>query len=185
MLQLGCESDRWSETEGIYRVDAQTGEALYPSLPALFGDVSPADSALIDNLGLRFRGLPPAKQVVVPLGVGGQVDHIIVRRAAQSCFDIATRVYYEDYPYIERPLALWRVLRLRLGWQAQVERLGSDALDTKLAAIRCYHSQVKPLFGNDTNLRRRVAGHCRRRGGERLWRQKENFAARFRSGVVK
>lgn len=182
MLQLGCESDRWNETEGIYRVDAQTGAALYPSLPALFGGVSPADSALIGKLGMRLRGLPPARRVAVPLGVGGQADHIIVRRAAESCFDIATLVYYEDYPYIERPMALWRLLRLRRGWRKQVEAFGTDALDVKLAAIRCYRSQVKPLFGDDTRLRRRVVSHCRRRGGERLWIRKDGVAAGWKPG---
>ena len=171
MRELGCDSERWTETEGIYRLDPQSGAPLYPTLEALFGSPVPADDPLVETLHRRLADLPPAARVVAPLGVGGHVDHAIVRRAAERQFGPAPLCYYEDYPYVQRPLALWRVLRWRRGWRSAVEPFGAMALEAKLEAIASYDSQVKPLFGDHARLRRKVMMHRRRLGGERLWRR--------------
>lgn len=171
MRELGCRSERWEETEGIYRIDPRTGGAVYPTLESLFGAPSPRDAPLIEKLSQRLADQPPARRVLAPLGVGGHVDHAIVRAAAEQCFDPASLAYYEDYPYVERPLALWRVLRWRRGWKGRIEPFGAMALEAKLEAIASYDSQVKPLFGDHARLRRKVMAHRRRLGGERLWRR--------------
>ncbi len=169
MRHLGCDDERWDETEGIYRLHPETGTALYPTLDALFGPVAATDEAVVAHLRQRLAALPRPRLVVVPLGVGGQVDHAVVRAAAEACFDNATLRYYEDYPYVERPMALWRVLRWRRGWTGRVEPFETADLEAKLAAIARYESQVKPLFGDVARMRQRVTVHQRRRGGERLW----------------
>ncbi len=169
MRCLGCEHDRWDLIEGIYRVDTGTGTPLYPCLNALFGNVPPAETPLLETLCRRLESLPTAQRVVVPLGIGGQVDHILLRQAAEACFDFTTLVYYEDYPYVEKPMALWRVLGWRRHWRPRTTALKAAALEAKLAAIGCYRSQIRPLFGDGLRLQRRIRRHNRRRGGERVW----------------
>lgn len=167
---LRCEGVRWAESEGIYRVQPPTGAAIYPTIEALFGAVSPLDDALTARLAERMGELPPAAEVFAPLGVGGHVDHLVVRAAAQRAFG-GRLEYYEDYPYVQRPLALRRAIGWGQGWRSRVAAFGAEDLEDKIRSIACYGSQVKPLFGNHARFRRRVEAHCRQRGGERLWRQ--------------
>ncbi len=172
MRTLKCEVEHWNLTEAIYRTAGNSGPALYPSLKALFGPPAPEDSATESALCERLASLPDAARIVVPLGIGGQVDHILLRRVAEACFDFEKLFYYEDYPYVERPLALWKGLGWRREWKAIMESFSAVALDTKLAAIRCYRSQVRPLFGSNERMERRIRRFAFRRGGERLWTRK-------------
>ncbi len=170
MRALGCDFSHWDETEGIYRRHPVSGAPLYPDRTTLFGPVADGDDGALERLCRRLAALPPAACVRVPLGIGGQVDHRLVRQAAEACIDPGRLVYYEDYPYVERPLALWRVLRWRRGWRARRESVDQDSLAAQLAAIACYGSQVGPLFGGVERMRRRVSAHWNCRGrAERVW----------------
>ncbi|MGI5212780.1 PIG-L family deacetylase [Plantactinospora sp. CA-290183] len=58
-------------------------------------------AALVADLG---AALPPAGDVLAPLGVGGHVDHVLSREAvldlvAGGALDPARLVFYEDMPY--------------------------------------------------------------------------------------
>jgi len=154
-------------TEAPYRLEA-SGRPLYDSLDRLFGEVDAADAELEAELAGRFAGLAGAR-VVAPLGVGGHVDHRIVRRAAHRAGIV--EAFYEEFPYVEWK---WGALRRALGrkadWRPDVLPLGEREVAERVAAIALYRSQVPALFRSEARLAKQVRRAVRRAGGERLWR---------------
>lgn len=167
---MGAETAHWQELEAPYRRDAE-GRLLYTTLGSLFRTVDPAEEPRIEMLRARFAALPPARQVIAPLGVGGHVDHQLVRRAATACWgeDLA---HYEEFPYAAwKRLAVWRATRPRREWRAEIVPLDAEDLATRCRAIARYRSQLEPMFGGEERMERRVRRYARRVGGERLWRR--------------
>ncbi len=171
MTLLGAQAWHWPYTDCIYR-QAPDGRFLYTGEEALFGAVDPADEALAAALTDRIRTLPLARDGIlyVPLGVGGHVDHRLVRRAAE-CSGFRLR-YYEDYPYAEKERALLAVLAGR-HWKAKLCPLSDRALEMKVAAIACYRSQLGMLGADIAEAAEKVRAFARRTGGdilaERYW----------------
>ena len=102
---LAAQAIHWELQEAIHRLDPGSREALYPSLERLFGAVAPPEEGLVAALAARLAelaelaGEPGSTRIVAPLGVGGHVDHRIVRAAAERAFG-ASLLYYEEFPYI-------------------------------------------------------------------------------------
>jgi LmbE family N-acetylglucosaminyl deacetylase len=191
---LQAEATYWPYLDCIYR-RAPDGSFFCDSEEALFGEVHPAEGALIAKLAGRFRTLAREQggTLYAPLAVGHHVDHQIVRRAVAGIDDV---VYYEDYPYAEKPEALGDVGQIgnlpyifsEQQWQAELVALSPQALEAKIAAIACYSSQLEALGWADaaemaaavrTFAGRAFAGRAfaERIGGdgpaERYWRRVE------------
>ena len=173
--ELAAAALHWQLQEAIHRRDSTRGEALYPTLERLFGAVAPQEEELVAALALRFAALPGpggGTRVVAPLGVGGHVDHRIVRAAAERAFGPAL-LYYEEFPYIVWKLfALARAGIFGRAWEALREPLAPEDVAARVAAIACYASQVSPLFRTPARIEQLVRRHVRRAGGERLWRRR-------------
>jgi LmbE family N-acetylglucosaminyl deacetylase len=186
---LAAQPRHWELQEAIHRRAEPGGEALYPTLERLFGKIAQQEEPLVARLAERLAAIPGAAdcaRVVAPLGVGGHVDHRIVRAAAERAFGGAL-LYYEEFPYIVwKPFALLRAGIFGRSWSALRQPLAAGEIAARIAAIACYASQVTPLFRSPDRIGRLVGRHVRRAGGERLWRRLEargaqSFAA---SGVV-
>ncbi len=181
---LDAEFWHWSWPDCIYRRHPETGAFLYASEEALFGPVHPAENALVSAVSDRLGHLPLASSalVYVPMAVGGHVDHRLVRRAAERCGAlIGRRVYYEDYPYAETPVAVLRVLANGDGWRAQRTPLDEQALRAKAAAVACYRSQLGTFFADEDEMVARLRHFAAsvsegETGAERYW---------YREGPVK
>lgn len=154
--------------DALYRVDPENGRPLYPSLKKIFRRAHPGDKAFQPEVERLIADLPAHEELVVPLAVGGHVDHRLVRRAAER---IATTplLYYEDFPYSEQRRAVDRALERRKDWEPRVVSLSIDALAAKHHAAAAYTSQVELIFGGSKRLRRAIQRYQRRIGGERYW----------------
>src|SRR5208282_1409561 len=75
-----------------------------------------------------------------PLGVGGHVDHVLVRSAAE--LSGARVVYYSDFPYNQRNSVHNAFIRR----EGLVETRWSEFAEAKGDLIRTYGSQVRALF---------------------------------------
>ncbi len=106
---LGADAQHWNLPDCIYRLDDQ-GVPFYVSDADIFGQVAPDEKALVARLAAQMAQLPPARRIVVPLGVGNHVDHQLTRLAAEQAFGRTALEYYEDYPYAQQPGALARAL---------------------------------------------------------------------------
>ena len=190
---LGTEWRHLSFLDCIYRCGPD-GDALYPGPVDMFGPPNPDDDATLAALAEALADLPPAGRVYLPLGVGGHVDHLATRRAAERVF--AAPIYYEEYPYTARPGALAVALANRPQrfsetsevWAATTVWLSAAALAAKTAAVAAYASQLSSFFTGPDDLAAKLADDGRRAladaradgetppdwavGGERLWRSR-------------
>lgn len=190
---LGAAYEHWDYLDCIYRRDPASGEFLYASEEALWGEVARADGVLVDQLVARLQQEIASRkrslamtmgdrteamtvQIYAPLAVGQHVDHQLVLRVALRLRQKGWAVqFYEDYPYAENSHNLARALRLWVSPpQAVVVRLSEEDLAVKTAAIRCYASQLDVLFGGESALAERVQAYALAVGGgegygERYW----------------
>ena len=94
-----------------------------------------------------------------PLGIGHHVDHQIVRQTACILRRDGCEVrFFEDYPYSAGAGELESALCDAPGsnWSSKLEILSSEDMEAKIAAISRYTSQLDPLFGGPTEMRRQT-----------------------------
>lgn len=155
--------------DAIYRHDAITGEPLYASEEAIFGPVAADDPAL--TVLLAAPPLPAGARLLAPLGIGGHVDHALVREAVDRWNLPPDRVcYYEDYPYAEAGQA---ALEAALGdpdaWEPVVVALDEAAMAAKIAAVAAYTSQMSTFWADEAAMGAAIRAYAERVGGERYW----------------
>jgi LmbE family N-acetylglucosaminyl deacetylase len=195
MARLGARAHHADLPDALFRRD-ERGRALYSRFRHLFAAPAAGDRAIRDQLAHAVTSVIAAAaqdaggsellEVWAPLGIGGHVDHRLVRAAADALHSsappsdlrsaAATRQtprlrYYEDAPYRASwrgRLDRWRLLRPRERWHAEPLVADPAAAEAKVAALLAYGSQVGPLFGSADRLRSAVLQDLGR-GGEQLW----------------
>ena len=167
---LGADYLHLSVPDCIYRLHPQSGAPLYTSDADIFGDIDPAEEgALADAIALLLRDLPPAREVIAPLGVGHHVDHLLVRAAAERVWP-AGLFYYEDYPYAEQASAVTRALGDDLrAWRPEVQEVTAAGLAAKCDAVWAYRSQMSTFFADRAAMEARLRSYAEQVGGERVW----------------
>lgn len=155
--------------DAIYRVHPFKKVPLYASIAALAGQLHPVEMPLITSVVRQLQGLPPHRQLYVPLAVGNHVDHQLVRLAAEYCFSTQL-CYYEDYPYAQVPELVNEKLQ-QGSWQCEVIPLSDTELTTKLMAVACFKSQISALFQNWDNASKLIKAYTNQTGGERIWQR--------------
>lgn len=178
---LGVEAVHLSFLDSIHR--RHRGRPIYRARAAVFGEPATADHALLAAATQALRELDEwthADTIHVPLAIGQHVDHQLARRAAEAAARLPRNSvqprsirYYEDIPYVLGDAeALWRP-GLACGLEPLVHALDEDCLNSRIAAINCYASQLPALWPGDPDW----PGHLRRHAravaagdyGERLW----------------
>ena len=106
-------------------------------------------------------------EVFCPLGVGGHIDHIVVRRLVGL---LSLNVWYwEDLPYcFTRDIAPWTQ-----GMVSKIIPVAINSPEFKLwmDAISRYESQIPGLFGTVTEMKAKFRQYLKEVGGIRLWRK--------------
>jgi hypothetical protein len=109
-------------------------DPIFKTAVSLFGDLimslSAPQSSTADASG-RTRARSPCV-LLLPLGIGGHVDHLIVREACSGLTQDHVSVYYEDLPYAERAT------------EGEIERVVDDfepALEPHLFGIKASMAQ--------------------------------------------
>ena len=122
----------------------------YEDAAALFGSVRSDDtvaSAVAQGLGRLLAEVRPSA-VLAPLGIGGHVDHLIVRDAVVRLSGRRLRLW-EDWPYLERAGCQERGAACR--WTVTPE-----AGAAKLRACASYVTQLAFQFGDAGALAERL-----------------------------
>lgn len=152
----------------------------YGSDDELLGAPRLDDTAPVDLLRREATRLEPQK-LYVPLGIGGHVDHQLMRDVGLELLGDATRwtmpgpewagrvVFYEDFPY-----AWWNDFRqlddLPPGYLAGLPESVSlaaeyadisDQIERKITGISLYESQLDRLFGGTKAMADAVRGYGR------------------------
>jgi LmbE family N-acetylglucosaminyl deacetylase len=117
---------------------------VYPThrLHIARGRISPHDAETVRRIleAIDHLSLTPSTLLLAPLAIGGHVDHMLVRTAAERS---QKRVaYYSDFPYYRRypadPVFAQRNALVQVAWAGD--------LAAKPALIRGYRTQVDALF---------------------------------------
>jgi hypothetical protein len=104
--------------------------------------------------------------LVCPLALGGHVDHVLVRRAAE---ELDRRLlYYADVPYLfKRPESL---SPNTVGMKENVRRVSESSLGSWKEGVRAYSSQLSGLFENLIQMEEAIHRYWKEGGeGIRLW----------------
>ena len=149
---LGAQSAHLGLVDASYRRKAD-GKPVYtkntvgvPVDPDDWKCYEPIVREKLEELMLTYVG--DDVQVFCPLGVGGHVDHIIVRQVVEALGAPQHITYYEDYPYAGQSNTIH--LRLNSGaardWRPMPIALTPAEVQARITAIGCFESQVPGLF---------------------------------------
>jgi len=162
---LGAEARHCDWMDAIYRQDPYTNEPIVHNDQELFSFLP--EPALVEEI-TRFldQAIPEGSQLVLPVGLGGHIDHQAVVQAGERIARVNN--FYADYPYI---LDEFENIML---WNSQLsnitQRLNQDALNAWEAAVLCYTSQLSG-FWRDENETRLALRNYLAGGGGRLWKR--------------
>jgi LmbE family N-acetylglucosaminyl deacetylase len=160
---LGAQAEHMDLLDCVYRVGAGR-KPLYPDENSLWHNVHSQDPAL-KHLG-GFRLPEAATHVYIPLGVGGHVDHLVVREIGIALYRLleaagkpATVRFYTEYPYIETEGALQKALasvpaEIKLTPDPVV--LTAPDVAAKVQAVKAYQSQISTFWQDEFVLEKRV-----------------------------
>jgi LmbE family N-acetylglucosaminyl deacetylase len=178
---LDAHGEHWGWPDCIYRRHPTTGEFLYHSETHLLGPVQLIERGFIIGIARRLDTLPlaPGGRVYTPMAVGGHVDHRLVRQAAEAWrVPGGELVYYEDYPYVERPGALAAILGNGSVWRDEIVPLTEAATAAKIAAVACYRSQLSTFFANTDEMAQRLRTYAASASGGAGWAERYWYRAR-------
>lgn len=171
MRLLRCNHAFLNHNDAIDRL--HEGQRVYTRVEDVFGALAPADVALVKELEAEIASLLDGRILVSPLAVGAHVDHQICahvgRRLARAGHVV---FFYQDAPYVfPNPgptLAGDTVLRAAARMRGRIRGIEDVEIDidAKEAALACYESQVRMLFGDMLSYRRLANAHYENLGGD-------------------
>ena len=128
----------------IYR-RAPGSNWLYDSEAAIFGELSPLESAVVEAVAGELAKVGPLAsraEIYLPFGVGHHVDHQLARAAAERWLSQTGRRFhhYADYPYAESVAG---------GIEVSIT---DSAQEAKIAAVRAYASQLSSFCADEAKL---------------------------------
>lgn len=169
---LGAVLEFGDYPDAVYRVNPQTGEALYSDEASIFGQVQ-ANDPLLPVSQIALPTLAPDVVVHAPLAAGHHVDHIIVRDLA-ACLAVhypENKFYfYEDYPYVSQDKQAIRAAlhQFNQPMMRVTRRLSSRTLEAKIAAVACYQSQISSFWDSPETMTAQLSAAAQ--DGEGEWR---------------
>lgn len=160
---VGAELVHFDIPDCIYR-RSPAGEYLYTE--TVMTSPHPADRGLPRRIATVLRSeLRQDDALVCPLTLGGHVDHILARKAAESLH--MSLHYYADVPYVlNNPETLEPAIA---GLKAALYPISESGVDAWLAGVAAYKSQVDSLFKGTGTLFEAIRSHWARESGIRLW----------------
>lgn len=156
--------------DGVYR--RHGGHPTYGNQEELFGPAAPTDRDLAHGVATTIaERYPHMWELLVPLGVGGHVDHRVARQAGEALANRvrpARTVWYEESPYAaQQGRDAWADVSTA-GLRHRTRRLDAAAHRRKRAALSCYRSQM-PMLRAATSAGESPADLYSPVGVERLW----------------
>lgn len=161
---VGAQVRHFDFLDMIYR-RSKTGETLYPD--DIFVDRHPADRDFPEQLAMALSSTLRLDDILVcPLAIGGHLDHVLVREAAEKLR--RPLWYYADVPYVlQQPQALMPAAR---GLISVLFPIFQESLEVWIAGILTYASQISSLFGDARNVQEAIRSYWAFENGLRLWR---------------
>ena len=160
---VGADLVQFDIPDCIYR-RSPAGDYLYTE--TVITSPHPADRRLPRRIAAALKSeLRKDDTLICPLSLGGHVDHVLARQAAESLHK--PLLYYADIPYLlNNPQTLGPAIA-RL--ESDLFNISSQALDAWLEGVAAYKSQVDSLFKGEGTLYDAIRAYLAREAGIRLW----------------
>ncbi len=167
---LGCETVHLPFADCIYRF-LSTGEARIQTNDNLFAFDNSKDQPMVVMLVTFLQShLPETCELVVPLGVGGHIDHLITRLAAETLH--RPLQYYADFPYADgNPDKVKDQLNAEM--HSQLFFLSSDSLKAWQNATAAYKSQISTFWSSTEVMKNALLEYSRSKLGSVLWQREK------------
>lgn len=159
---LGAKATYFDIPDCIYR-RGPNGEALYTNI---FIEPHKAEADLPAQIAQSLLPLlQPDDRVICQLGIGGHVDHILVRQAAEL---LGRPLWYSaDQPYLfKQPGDLDGFVA---GMKESLHAITEAGLRTWIEATLAYESQLSSLFDSPDQVSKMVKSYYAERDGFPLW----------------
>jgi LmbE family N-acetylglucosaminyl deacetylase len=163
--QVGAETVDFSISDCIYR-RSPSGKILYPD--DVFVSMDRIEIHLDADISAALASeLQPGDKVVSPLAIGGHLDHVLTRLAAERLD--RPLWYYADIPYlINHPEMLAPAVK---GLRRTLYPVSENGLEVWRKGIAAYATQILMLFRNSARMRRVIRLYWESLPGLRLWRR--------------
>lgn len=164
---LGAGVRHFSIPDCIYRRNPVTGGPLIRENSELFQPLPDVEQPLAKEIQQQLENqLPPQAKVVSPLGLGGHIDHHLVRRAAEGLNK--PLLYYPEYPYAVRSQDdLTRLLNP--DWKSLDFFISIASLRKWQTAVAAHESQISTFWRSTAEMKSAIESYWRSVGGSRLW----------------
>jgi LmbE family N-acetylglucosaminyl deacetylase len=161
---LGAETVNFSIPDCIYR-RSPTGELLYPE--DVFVPIHPIEKKLDAEIAATLTSeLQPDDTIVSPLAIGGHLDHILARHAAEHLDRPIS--YYADIPYlINHPEMLVPATR---ALKETLYPISDKGLGVWQSGIAAYATQILMLFETGEKMQQAIRNYWEDQHAVRLWR---------------
>ena len=159
---LGAKTIHFDVPDCIYR-RGPDGEPLYLNI---FVQPHEAEAALPEQIAQTILPfLLPDDQVICQFGIGGHVDHILVRQAAER---LGRPLWYAaDLPYLfKQPGELARHVD---GMRESLYPITEAGLKAWTEASLAYESQLSSLFESPEKVSEKILSYYSERNGFPLW----------------
>lgn len=159
---VGAKAVHFDVPDCIYR-RGPDGEGLYLDI---FVQPHKAEAYLPDQIAETITPrLRADDQVICQLGIGGHVDHILVRQAAER---LNRPLWYAaDVPYLfKQPEELTPQVA---GMKESLHTITEAGLKVWVEAVLAYRSQLSPLFESPGMIEEQIRAYCSQQEGLRLW----------------
>lgn len=161
--QVGATVQHLGMLDAIYR---RTQAGLFKYTDDVFGPIHPEETGIIEETARRISlQLAETDILVCPLGLGGHVDHAIVRAAIESLE--RPILYYSDIPYLfKHPEELSAATSAMLPKHFFVSDPGLAAWQT---GIEAYQSQLLSLFEDLQEMQTQIQDYHTSNNGLIIW----------------
>ena len=160
---VGAETVNFSIPDCIYR-RSPTGELLYPE--DVFIPIHTYEKGLDADIAAALTSeLQPDDNIVSPLAVGGHLDHVLTRHAAEH-LDRPIK-YYADIPYLINHPEMLAPATKEL--KAALYPVSEKGLGFWQSGIAAYSTQILMLFETGEKMREAIRIYWESQGGLRLW----------------
>ena len=165
---LGATYRHLDHPDCIYRLYPETGEPVIRENDDLFRPVQPGELALVrqicdELLERNIEGLP----LFSPLGIGGHLDHRIVRAAAEATG--LPLVYYADFPY-----AAERFVEVANdvpdGCDPETYTLNENAREKWMEGVAAYASQLSSFWPSIDAMHASIREYSQLLLGHTVWK---------------
>ncbi len=152
----------------IYRQRQKSTKPLIEKNEDLFALNVTEESILVGELTDRLtKVLPEQSTLILPLGVGHHIDHLITRAVGENL--PKSKYFYADFPYAgDRPEEIKSTLpskAIRIPFP-----LNNQALSAWQYAVEAYTSQISSFWSTISEMYRAIESYAFSEMGNSLWK---------------